>query len=120
MTDPPSVPAARPEGSVPGATPEFQRGINLFDATMMVIGSMIGSGIFVVSADMTRLLGSPGWLLAAWLLTGLLTVAGAVVYGELAGMFPHTGGQYAFLREAYSPLWGFLYGWTLFLVIQTG
>lgn len=87
---------------------------------MMVIGSMIGSGIFVVSADMARLLGSPGWLLTAWLLTGLLTVAGAVVYGELAGMFPHAGGQYVFLREAYSPLCGFLYGWTLFLVIQTG
>ncbi|MCY2964059.1 MAG: amino acid permease, partial [Planctomycetota bacterium] len=94
--------------------------MNLFDATMVVVGSMIGSGIFIVSADMCRLLGSPGWLLIAWILTGLLTVAGALVYGELAGMFPRAGGQYVFLREAYSPLCGFLYGWTLFLVIQTG
>ena len=94
--------------------------LNLFDATMIVVGSMVGSGIFIVPAEMTRLLGSPGWLLVAWLLTGLLTVSGAVVYGELAGMFPRAGGQYVFLREAFSPLWGFLYGWTLFTVIQTG
>ena len=87
---------------------------------MIVVGSMVGSGIFIVPAEMTRLLGSPGWLLVAWLLTGLLTVSGAVVYGELAGMFPRAGGQYVFLREAFSPLWGFLYGWTLFTVIQTG
>ncbi|MFM8581661.1 MAG: APC family permease [Planctomycetaceae bacterium] len=94
--------------------------LNLFDATMIVVGSMVGSGIFIVPAEMARLLGSPGWLLVAWLLTGLLTVSGAVVYGELAGMFPRAGGQYVFLREAFSPLWGFLYGWTLFTVIQTG
>jgi len=97
-----------------------RRRMGLFDCTMIVMGSMIGSGIFIVSADMVRLLGSPGWLLAAWGLTGLLTVCGALVYGELAGMFPHAGGQYVFLREAWSPLTGFLYGWTLFAVIQTG
>ncbi|MCU0253308.1 MAG: amino acid permease [Acidobacteria bacterium] len=87
---------------------------------MIVAGSMIGSGIFIVSADMARLLGSGGWLLAAWAVTGLLTVAAALSYGELSSMMPQAGGQYVFLREAYSPLWGFLYGWTLFLVIQTG
>ena len=99
---------------------EFKRGLGLFDSTMVVVGTMIGSGIFIVSADMARLLGSPGWLLAAWLVTGLLTVAAALSYGELAGMMPRAGGQYVYLREAFSPLWGFLYGWTLFLVIQTG
>jgi basic amino acid/polyamine antiporter, APA family len=87
---------------------------------MLVAGSMIGSGIFIVSADMARGLGSTGWLLASWVLTGLLTVAAAVSYGELAAMLPRAGGQYVYLREAWSPLWGFLYGWTLFLVIQTG
>src|SRR5438105_10110522 len=102
------------------ATASFVRGLNLFDATMIVIGSMIGSGIFLVSADMARLIGSPGWLLVAWLITGALTVAAALSYGELAGMMPRAGGQYVYLREAFSPLWGFLYGWTLFLVIQTG
>ncbi len=87
---------------------------------MIVIGTMIGSGIFIVSADMARLINSPGWLLVAWALTGLLTVAAALSYGELASMLPHAGGVYVFLREAYSPLWGFLYGWTSFTVIQTG
>jgi APA family basic amino acid/polyamine antiporter len=87
---------------------------------MLVAGSMIGSGIFIVSADMARGLGSTGWLLASWLITGLLTVAAALSYGELAAMLPSAGGQYVYLREAWSPLWGFLYGWTLFLVIQTG
>jgi APA family basic amino acid/polyamine antiporter len=87
---------------------------------MVVVGSMIGSGIFIVSADMSRNIGSPGWLLAAWFVTGLLTVVGALSYGELAAMMPRAGGQYVYLREAFSPLWGFLYGWTLFLVIQTG
>src|SRR5262249_5733069 len=86
----------------------------------IVAGSMIGSGIFIVSADITRLVGSAGWLLLAWVVTGLLTVAAALSYGELAAMMPKAGGQYVYLREAYSPLWGFLYGWTLFLVIQTG
>jgi len=99
---------------------EFQRGLGLYDSTMVVAGSMIGSGIFIVSADMARLIGSPGWLLAAWLLTGFLTITGALSYGELASMMPRAGGQYVYLREAFSPLWGFLYGWTLFLVIQTG
>lgn len=98
----------------------FQAGLGTFDSTMMVAGSMIGSGIYIVSADMSRLLGSPGWLLLAWLLTGLLTVTGALSYGELAGMMPKAGGQYIYLRESFSPLWGFLYGWTLLLVIQTG
>src|SRR3954468_17381629 len=102
-----------------GAT-EFVRGLNLFDATMVVIGTMIGSGIFLVSADMARLINSPGWLLAAWGLTAVLTIAAALSYGELACMLPEAGGVYIFLREAYSPLWGFLYGWTLFAVIQTG
>ncbi len=87
---------------------------------MLVAGSMIGSGIFIVSAEMSRELGSPSWLLLAWCVAGLLTVTGALSYGELAAMFPRAGGQYVYLREAFSPLFGFLYGWTLFLVIQTG
>jgi APA family basic amino acid/polyamine antiporter len=87
---------------------------------MVVVGSMIGSGIFIVSADMARTIGSPGWLLIAWVATGALTIVGALSYGELAAMMPKAGGQYVYLREAFSPLWGFLYGWTLFLVIQTG
>ena len=87
---------------------------------MIVAGSMIGSGIFIVSADMARGVGSTGWLLASWVITGLLTIAAALSYGELAAMMPSAGGQYVYLREAWSPLWGFLYGWTLFLVIQTG
>jgi APA family basic amino acid/polyamine antiporter len=99
---------------------EFTRGLGLYDSTMVVVGSMIGSGIFLVSADMARTLGSAGWLLAAWVLTGALTVVGALSYGELAAMMPRAGGQYVYLREAFSPLWGFLYGWTLFMVIQTG
>jgi basic amino acid/polyamine antiporter, APA family len=99
---------------------EFDRGLGLYDSTMIVIGAMIGSGIFIVSADMARTIGSPGWLLGAWVVTGLLTVVGALSYGELAAMMPRAGGQYVYLREAFSPLWGFLYGWTLFLVIQTG
>jgi APA family basic amino acid/polyamine antiporter len=99
---------------------EFTRGLGLFDSTMVVVGSMIGSGIFIVSADMARTIGSPGWLLVAWVLTGALTIVGALSYGELAAMMPRAGGQYVYLREAFSPLWGFLYGWTLFLVIQTG
>jgi APA family basic amino acid/polyamine antiporter len=100
--------------------PGFVRAIGLFDGTMIVVGSMIGSGIFIVAADISKQTGSPGGLLLTWVLTGLLTVSAALSYGELAAMFPHAGGQYIYLREAYSPLWGFLYGWTLFLVIQTG
>jgi basic amino acid/polyamine antiporter, APA family len=99
---------------------EFKRGLGMFDSTMMVAGSMIGSGIYIVAADMSRLMGSPGWLILGWLLTGMLTMAGALSYGELASMMPRAGGQYVYLREALSPLFGFLYGWTLFLVIQTG
>ncbi len=98
----------------------FVRAIGLFDGTMIVVGSMIGSGIFIVAADISRQTGSAGGLLLTWILTGLLTIAAALSYGELAALFPHAGGQYVYLREAYSPLWGFLYGWTLFLVIQTG
>src|SRR5262247_1738484 len=98
----------------------FVRGLGLLDATMIVAGSMIGSGIFIVSADIARNVGSPGLLLLTWIFTGLLTVAAALSYGELAAMMPNVGGQYVYLREAYSPLLGFLYGWTLFLVIQTG
>jgi APA family basic amino acid/polyamine antiporter len=97
----------------------FVRGLGLLDSTMIVAGSMIGSGIFIVSADISRQVGSPGWLLVVWLVTGFLTVVGALSYGELAAMMPKAGGQYVYLREAYSPFWGFLYGWTLFLVIQT-
>lgn len=100
--------------------PELVRGLGLFDAAMIVAGSMIGSGIFIVSADMARQLGGAGWLLGAWALTGALTVIAALSYGELAAMMPRAGGQYVYLREAYGPLAGFLYGWTLFLVIQTG
>lgn len=99
---------------------EFRRGLGLFDATMIGAGAMIGSGIFLVSADMGLLLGSPGWLLMAWVITGLLTMAAALSYGELAAMMPRAGGQYVYLREAFSPLWGFLYGWTFILVIQAG
>jgi basic amino acid/polyamine antiporter, APA family len=98
----------------------FRRELGLFDSTMVVAGSMIGSGIYIVSAAMARELGSPGWLLAAWVITGVLTITAALSYGELAAMMPHAGGQYVYLRTAYSPLWGFLYGWTLFTVIQTG
>jgi len=99
---------------------EFTRGLGLYDSTMVVVGSMIGSGIFIVSADMARNIGAAGWLLVAWVIAGVLTVVGALSYGELAAMMPRAGGQYVYLREAFSPLWGFLYGWTLFLVIQTG
>src|SRR6266550_3530345 len=103
-----------------GADQKFVRGVGLLDSTMLVAGSMIGSGIFIVSAIIARQVGSPGWLLVVWIVTGLLTLMAALSYGELAAMMPKAGGQYVYLREAYSPLWGFLYGWTLFLVIQTG
>ncbi|HTP80650.1 MAG TPA: amino acid permease [Bacteroidota bacterium] len=99
---------------------QFKRGLGLLDSTMIVIGSMIGSGIFIVSAEISRTVGSAGMLMLVWLVTGVVTVIGALSYGELAGMMPHAGGQYVYLREAYNPLVGFLYGWTLFLVIQTG
>lgn len=98
----------------------FLRELGLFDSAMIVIGAMIGSGIFIVPADMARNIGSPGWLLVAWLFTAVVTVAAALSYGELAAMMPKAGGMYVYLREAFSPLLGFLYGWTLFTVIQTG
>jgi APA family basic amino acid/polyamine antiporter len=98
----------------------FIRGLGLLDSTMIVAGSMIGSGIFIVSADIARQVGSAGLLVLTWVITGLLTLTAALSYGELAAMMPAAGGQYVYLREAWSPLWGFLYGWTLFLVIQTG
>ncbi len=104
----------------PVAEQKFVRGLGLLDSTMLVAGSMIGSGIFIVSSDISRQVGSPGWLLVVWIITGLLTLTAALSYGELAAMMPKAGGQYVYLREAFSPLWGFLYGWTLFLVIQTG
>jgi APA family basic amino acid/polyamine antiporter len=111
--------------NVTSATPapdarSFKREMSLFDAMMIVMGAMIGSGIFIVSADIARTVGSPGLLLLVWLVTGVVTVIGALSYGELAGMMPQAGGLYVYLREAYSPLVGFLYGWTTFLVIQTG
>jgi APA family basic amino acid/polyamine antiporter len=99
---------------------QFKRGLSLFDSTMLVIGSMVGSGIFIVSADIARTVGSPGHLMLVWLVGGVMTLIGALSYSELAGMMPHVGGQYAYLREAYNPFIAFLYGWTLFLVIQSG
>src|SRR5213596_3774503 len=104
----------------PVAEQKLVRGLGLLDSTMLVAGSMIGSGIFIVSAIIARQVGAPGWLLVVWIVTGLLTLTAALSYGELAAMMPKAGGQYVYLREAFSPLWGFLYGWTLFLVIQTG
>src|SRR5437870_1061479 len=104
----------------PVAEQKFVRGLGLLDSTMLVAGSMIGSGIFIVSSIIARQVGSPGWLLVVWIVTGLLTLTAALSYGELAAMMPKAGGQYVYLRDACSPLWGFLYGWTLFLVIQTG
>ena len=98
----------------------FKRSLGLVDATMIVAGSMIGSGIFIVSADITRNVGSAGWLIAVWLITGFMTITAAVSYGELSGMFPNAGGQYVYLKEAYNPLIAFLYGWSFFAVIQTG
>ncbi len=106
--------------SAPAGGPAFVRGLNLFDSVMVVSGAMIGSGIFIVSADMARNIGSPGWLLVGWIIAGVLTIFAAMSYGELSSMMPAAGGMYVYLREAYSPLLGFLYGWTLFTVIQTG
>jgi APA family basic amino acid/polyamine antiporter len=99
---------------------EMKRELGLLDATLLVAGSMIGSGIFIVAADITRNVGSGGWLIAVWLITGLMTLIAALSYGELSAMFPKAGGQYVYLKEAYNPLVGFLYGWSFFAVIQTG
>ena len=101
-------------------TTEFKRELGLFDATMLVIGSMIGSGIFIVSADIARTVGSSGMLIVVWFITGIITLIGALSYGEMAAMIPKAGGQYVYLRDAFNPLTGFLYGWTLFMIIQTG
>jgi APA family basic amino acid/polyamine antiporter len=98
----------------------FKPSLGLMDATMIVAGSMIGSGIFIVSADITRNVGSAGWLILVWLITGFMTLIAALSYGELSSMFPKAGGQYVYLKEAYNPLIGFLYGWSFFAVIQTG
>ena len=98
----------------------FRKELGLFDSTMIVVGSMIGSGIFIVSADIARTVGSSGLLIVVWAITGIMTLIGALSYGELAAMFPSAGGQYVYLRQAYNPLIAFLYGWTLFAVIQTG
>jgi APA family basic amino acid/polyamine antiporter len=123
-TKTPSAPEAKDDNTtalpVEAQSTGFVRGLGLFDSTTIVVGSMIGSGIFIVSAEIARDSGSTGGLLLAWIIAGLMTVTAALSYGELAAMMPKAGGQYVYLREAYSPLWGFLYGWTLFLVIQTG
>src|SRR5258708_31555009 len=99
---------------------KLKASVGLLDGTMIVAGSMIGSGIFIVSADIIRNVGSSGWLIAVWLITGFMTLTAAISYGELSAMFPKAGGQYVYLKEAYNPLVGFLYGWSFFAVIQTG
>src|SRR5260370_36312962 len=104
----------------PPPQPDFVRAISRLDATALVVGSMIGSGIFIVSAEILREVHAPGWLLVVWALSGVVTLMGALAYGELAAMFPNAGGQYVYLREGISPLFGYLYGWTLFVVIETG
>src|SRR3954453_15030793 len=104
----------------PPAGTGFVKAMTLTDATMLVAGSMIGSGIFIVSASMARDLPSPLWMILAWVLSGVMTLLGALAYGELAAMYPKAGGQYVFLGEAMGPLMGFLYGWTFFIVIETG
>ncbi|MGO9072626.1 MAG: amino acid permease, partial [Terriglobales bacterium] len=127
---PPPVPASEVASNIASNISDWERhthqdkdlvkGLGLTSATMLVMGSMIGSGIFIVSAEISREVTSPALLIGAWLITGFLTIVGALTYGELAAMMPRAGGQYVYLREALGPLWGFLYGWTLFLVIQTG
>src|SRR5690606_14610068 len=102
------------------AEPKLRRDLGLFDSTMIVAGSMIGSGIFIVSAEVMRDVGGPGYMMLLWALAGVITLIAALSYGELAGMLPKAGGQYVYLREAYGQLTGFLYGWTIFLVVQTG
>src|SRR6202166_5074654 len=105
---------------MPAESHSFKPTLGLLDATMIVAGSMIGSGIFIVSADITRNVGSAGWLILVWVITGFMTITAAVSYGELSAMFPKAGGQYVYLKEAYNPFTGFLYGWSFFAVIQTG
>src|SRR5689334_17126157 len=121
INSPPIPPPPMPTiAEAPPAEQKLVRGLGLLDSTMLVAGSMIGSGIFIVSSIISRQVGAPGWLLVVWIITGLLTVMAALSYGELDAMMPKAGGQYVYLREAFSPMWGFLYGWTLLLVIQTG
>ena len=96
------------------------RELGTIDAAMIVVGSMIGSGIFITSAESARYVGAPGWLLLAWGLAGVMTITGSLCAAEIAAMMPRAGGQYVFLREAYSPMFGFLFGWAMFLVVQTG
>src|SRR5713226_4729603 len=110
----------KPTASPTNVETSLVRALGPIDATMIVMGSMIGSGIFITTAESSRLIGAPGWLLLAWAVAGLLTITGALCCSELATMMPRAGGVYVFLREAYGPSIGFLYGWTLFLVIQTG
>jgi APA family basic amino acid/polyamine antiporter len=119
-TDRPLSPTGTVTAPARGGAMSLERRLGLLDATMIVIGSMIGSGIFLVSAESSRLVGSPGWLLAAWALAGVMTITGALCCAELAAMMPKAGGQYVFLREAYGPATGFLFGWSMLLVIQTG
>src|SRR5829696_8865661 len=102
------------------APPKLVRGLSLLDATMIVVGSMIGSGIFITSAESSRLVGAPGWLLAAWALAGVMTITGALCCAELAAMMPRAGGQYVFLRQAYGPAVAFLFGWSILLIVQSG
>ena len=109
-----------PANVSPASGPRLVQTLGLFSSTALVIGSMIGSGIFLVDADIARVTNSPALYLGAWVVTGVLTIIAALSYGELAAMMPKAGGQYVYLRESLGPLWGFLYGWTLFLVIQTG
>src|SRR5713226_7967510 len=109
-----------PSTTLEASSAELVKGLGLLDSTTLVMGSMIGSGIFIVAADVARQVRSPGLFLLTWVVSGLMTVIAAVTYGELAAMMPRAGGQYVYLREALGPLFGFLYGWTLFLVIQTG
>lgn len=118
--DPTAAPVAAEWETATHQNAELVKGLGLTSATMLVMGSMIGSGIFIVSAEIAREVDSPALLIGAWLVTGFMTIIGALSYGELAAMMPRAGGQYVYLREAVGPLWGFLYGWTLFLVIQTG
>ncbi len=115
----PTMTAETPDAPAAGTT-GLLRELGPIDATMIVMGAMIGSGIFITSAESARLVGAPGWLLVAWALAGVMTVAGALSASEIAAMMPRAGGQYVFLREAYSPMFGFLFGWAMFLVVQTG
>src|ERR1700760_1915314 len=109
-----------PKAAAMSGAPELVKGLGLTSATTLVMGSMIGSGVYIVAAEISREVQSPALLIGAWLVTGFLTIVAALSYGELAAMMPKAGGQYVYLREALGPLPGFLYGWTLFLVIQTG